>query len=503
MPVVELPFTDGDYDALVPQLAQNSAVNMYPHTIRTNGVSQTVMYPRNGFVYRNNGLSADGVYDCRGAVVIGSSLYETEMIGVIDTDVYRFDTGSSTDIGGINGTKRISMAHGGDYVAFCDGASGYTYEIDAMPTSNTVSSISDLDFTANGNPLFVTYMDGYFIWVTDESKFIISAINDPTSYNALDFSSAEYEPDGLTGCFTYQNQLFICGTSTIEVFTNTGNADFPFERTGQFYDIGILAPHTVTKLGDAVYFMGSDGNKKQAIFRLVGNSLSRISNEHIERQINDTSSYAGLAAFLNSYRAWAYSAAGHDFVGFDLGSAYDLTYKPTLVWDEVEQKWHERKLSSVGYCVSNVIYHDAKLYALMVGVSTNGGVLCEIEPDTYSDLEFGGSTFYPMSREVTMPPLVNNMQPFSVSEIELVVGGTGGDKLGVGPPAQNETVELWEAKDGAETFTSLGTREIQSGDPSGRLVWRRLGRANQYVTYKFTHTGAYNTPFLKVVANVQ
>ena len=125
--------------------------------------------------------------------------------------------------------------------------------------------ITDSDFRANGDPQYVAFVDGYFVFTTDEKKFIVSALNDGTSYNALDFGSAESDPDKVIAPIVYKNQLFITGVTTTEAFQNIGGADFPFQRSGLFIDKGVAAPHSLVKSQDSFMFIGGGENESPTI----------------------------------------------------------------------------------------------------------------------------------------------------------------------------------------------------------------------------------------------
>ncbi len=136
-----------------------------------------------------------------------------------------------TFIGEIAGDTRVSMADNGtQLLVLVPNGNGYIYN----HVADTFAQITDSDFTANGNPQLVVYIDGFFCLTTDSKKFIVSALNDGLSYNALDFGTAESDPDEIVAPIVFKNQLFIGGSQTIEAFQNIGGADFPFQRTGLF-----------------------------------------------------------------------------------------------------------------------------------------------------------------------------------------------------------------------------------------------------------------------------
>src|SRR5690606_17626891 len=94
----------------------------------------------------------------------------------------------------------------------------------------------------------ITWIDGYFIlneagtnkfWVSDLKSFNV---------NALSFASSEGDPDIVLALMANHRDLWIFNEKTTEIFVNTGNADFPFERVqGGFSEVGCLAKYSVAK----------------------------------------------------------------------------------------------------------------------------------------------------------------------------------------------------------------------------------------------------------------
>ena len=191
--------------------------------------------------------------------------------------------------------------------------------------------ITAVDLNSNGAPQLFVFLDGLYICTTDEKKFIISAINDGTSWNALDFGTAESSPDDTVVPIVYKNQLFIAGTGTFEVFNNVGGADFPFQRTGLFFDEGVDAPFSIVHANDTFMFIGGGINESPAIWQLQGNNFVKVSTTAIDSILQRFTLTAIQSAF-----SWSYAKKGSYFVGFALPTT-------CLVLDTVTGRWHERK----------------------------------------------------------------------------------------------------------------------------------------------------------------
>ena len=238
MPVTQLPIANGFYVSDSLPVAAQECTNWYPNVVQGAGLSQDTLFGTEGLTQ----LATSGIIDNqnRGAHEMAGKPY------FVNGDrLYRLEEDDTlTFIGDIEGTVRVSMADNGtQLMVLVPNGKGYIYN----HVADTFAEITDSDFTANGSPQFVVFIDGYFLVTTDTKKFIVSSINDGLSYNALDFGTAESDPDDIVAPIVYKNQLFISGGQTFEAFQNIGGADFPFQRTGLFLQKGCFAPYSLQK----------------------------------------------------------------------------------------------------------------------------------------------------------------------------------------------------------------------------------------------------------------
>ena len=269
----------------------------------------------------------------RGAHVMNSIPYfvNGDMLYRLDlsTDTQGVETFSTVALGTISGVGRVSMADNGtQLMILVPGGNGFIW----VETTSTFTQITDPDFTANGNPQFVVFLDSFFVITTDSKKFIVSAPNDGLNYNALDFGSAEADPDDIVAPVVHQNQLFITGSETTEVFQNIGGADFPFQRVSGFVmDKGLFAPLSAINANNTWMMIGGGTNESPAIWAFSGSGFSKISTTPIDSILQDFTEAEIEASF-----AYRYAQNGAYFVAFVLPST-------TLVIDTITGAWHERK----------------------------------------------------------------------------------------------------------------------------------------------------------------
>ena len=365
-----------------------------------------------------------------------------------------------------NGTQLMVLVPNGN---------GYIYN----HVSDTFSQITDSDFTANGNPQFVVFIDGYFLVTTDSKKFIVSSINDGLSYNALDFGTAESDPDDIVAPVVYKNQLFISGGQTFEAFQNIGGADFPFQRTGLFLQKGCYAPYSLVNAQDTFMWVGGGENEGPAIWALNGNSTVKISTTAIDSLLSTLTEEQ-----VSNIFSWAYASKGAYFIGFSLPST-------TLVYDTTSQRWHERKSFLEGALGALRVGSIVKAYNKILCGDIIDGRIGELDPDIYT--EYGNT----IVRRVATQPFQNNMQSVFFPSLELTVeSGVGNDAV-VDPQ-----IVLERSKDG-KTWSGPISRSIgKIGEYTRRAIWRRNGRAARFEVFRFTLTDAVKPVIIQLTANI-
>ena len=145
-------------------------------------------------LYRCPGLTSS--VDLTGVQRSNGALYDGKIFFVAGSKLYSIDINDAVvGIGTLNTTSgRVSIIEGQTYLMIVDGSDGYTWD------GTTFSAISDVHFPTKQTPALtvdhVTYKDGFFcVVVKDTGDFYVSALEDPTSWEVLDFESAEGRPD--------------------------------------------------------------------------------------------------------------------------------------------------------------------------------------------------------------------------------------------------------------------------------------------------------------------
>ena len=477
MPVTQLPIANGFYVSDSLPIAAQECTNWYPNIVQGTGLSQETLFGTPGLEQLATSGTLDnvnrGAHEMAGKpyFVNGERLYRLDETVVDSTTSY-----SLTFIGDVAGTARVSMADNGtQLMILVPGGNGYIYN----HVTDTFSQITDTDFTANGNPQFVVFIDGYFLVTTDSKKFIVSAINDGLSYNALDFGTAESDPDDIVAPVVYKNQLFISGGETFEAFQNIGGADFPFQRTGLFLQKGCYAPYSLVNAQDTFMWVGGGENEGPAIWALSGNSTVKVSTTAIDSLLSTLTD----AAVADIY-SWAYASKGAYFIGFSLPST-------TLVYDITSKRWHERKSFLGGALGAFRVSSVVKAYNKILCGDIVDGRIGNLDPNVYVEYE------NPIIRTVATQPFQNNMQSVFFPSLELTVESGVGNSDVVDP-----VITLERSTDG-KTWGEPRARSMgKIGEYNRRAIWRRNGRASRFEVFRFTLTDAVKPVIIQLTANI-
>ena len=469
MPKVVLPIANGYYESDSLPISAQECTNFYPNIAQAPALNQETLFGTPGLTQV---AKASDISNCRGAHEMNGVPYF-----VIDGKLYSMSSSYAlTDHGQIAGTGRVSMADNGtQLLVLVPGGNGYIYN----HVTDTFVQITDSDFTANGNPQQVVFIDGFFCLTTDSKKFIVSALNDGTNYNALDFGTAESDPDDIVAPVVFRNQLFIGGSQTIEAFQNIGGADFPFQRTGLFLQKGIISPFSIQTLQDTFVFIGAGQNESPAIWTLSGNNVQKISTTAIDKELS-----ALTQDQIDDIYSWAYAEKGAYFVGFALPGG-------TFVYDNISKRWHERKSFLDGSLGAYRVTALVRAYNKVWAGDLADGRIGLLDQETYT--EYGEN----IRRTIVTQPFQNNMESFVVPELELTVESGVGNADSVDPK-----VGLERSTD-AKVWSDMRLRSVgKVGEYNRRVIWNRNGRASRFELFRFTISDPVKPVFIQMTADI-
>lgn len=473
---MEIPIANGFYISDSLPITHQQCVNFSPVKRELPSLSQDQLIGTAGIreIADTGGGSSNinrGSHALTGIpyFVQGNNLYRLNRTFVAGEEIFTL-----TNLGTINGSGRVSMADNGtQLMILIPGGTGYIYTV-----AGGLVSITDPDFTANGNPQYVVFIDGYFACSTDTKKWIVSNLNDGTSWDALDFGTAESDPDPIVAPAVLNNQLYVTGSETTEGFVNVGGAGFPFQRNNVYLDKGCYAPFSLIATNQALYMIGGGKNESAAVWRYSGDGFQKVSTIAIDAVLNDYSD-----AVLEASFALSWAKKGQYYIAF-------IFTDRAFVYNATTGLWHEQTsaievdddLVQLRWRVNSLV--DAYGYTI-VGDSQDGriGIL---DTDTYKEYDTD------IVRLFNTIPINNGGISFRLPEIELTM------ESGIGNGVVEPLISMALSKD-AKTWSYERSRRIgRIGEYNKRQIWYRNGRIPRFVVMRFRLSDAVKPVIIRL-----
>ena len=361
------------------------------------------------------------------------SLYSKQ--GTFTGDVFSVSTSTlyrgTTSLGTIAGTGPVSIVGGQSEVIVCRGST---------PKSYNGTNFADITFPDTASVVAVEYIGSLFVALrADTHKFYWSDNLDGRTWGALNFASAEREPDELLDLKALGDNLWLFGQSTVEVWQHTGDADLPFTRLEQVtFDKGIMATGCVVKADNSLVFIGDNGS----VYR-VADTPTRISDHWLEERILDSASHS-LFTFIHE---------GHEFVCVRLDDetfAYDCA---TSEWCELQTdggNWIAQCAAMVG----SIVY---------LGHSSTGEIMGF---DEWDDMGVELERRFSFAQQLDAPASVDSIKVWCNSGQTALVEGQGSDP----------TIELRLSDDAGNTWDDWEGEELGAQGAYRQIPeWRALG----------------------------
>ena len=462
---MKLPFVGVSYQLATRKASVQRTVNMYLVAMETTSKAGFILQSVPGLVlFAALGAEIRGVYEAanRCFVVAGSTLYELS------------SAGAATSRGSlVTASGTVDFAWGLTQLVIVDGDSGYAFNLG----TNTLAQITSAGWRGSNR---VAYLDGYFIFVDPGTqKFYISAIDDASNMDVLDFASAEGTPDAVVAHLSNQRQLWFLGELTTEVWFDAGNVDFPFARdNGAVLEVGCVATFSAQKLDNSIFWIGRDRNGSGIVYRSNGYLGQRISQAPVEQALQASSNLAGAVAYV-------YQSQGQSFYCFNAPGVL-----ATWCYEVATGAWHERcDLDGLGEFMA----HRATCHAFAVGQHLVGDATGNVYRMDTTVNTINGATL----KRTRISPNDVTPQRDRVFYHEFVLDCTTG-LAGQGVTA---TVNLSWSDNGGFTYGNPVSRSAGlTGEYISRVKWERLGAARDRV-WRTDFTD--NVPFAIIDASIR
>lgn len=500
----EFPIADGFYEDASKPIASQECVNWIPQVPQAAALSRAQLIGTPGITQ----FAIAGDSFSRGRHVMNGIAYS-----VSGNLLYRVNSDGTTDsIGAITGSSKVSIADNG--VQMCivvPGSTAYIYTEDGG-----LVTITDTDFTTTLGPSQqVVFVDGYFVHFNNDAAastspiFFISALKDGTSYDALDFGTAEADPDDITGIHVSRNQLYIGGGKTIEPFANVGGAGFPFQRiSGGVVPKGVKAKFSMVDFDDSYVFVGGGLNEQPAVWKFTGSSGQKISSAAIDNIIQQLSDAEQEGIFCT-----VYGENGGFFLNVHIRDRV-LSFDSAASALSGRPVWHERKSkdadgNDIIWRVNGII----NAYGKTLVTDNQSGQIGALDRKVYTEYDQN------ITRTFSIMPFQSEGENITVSELELTCeSGVGleekqqntfpirfpyifGDDSLIG--SSNPHITRSYSDDGGITFGNETSRALgKQGERNKRQIWRRDGQLRRYRVYRFSMSDPVKPVVIKLEADL-
>lgn len=387
---------------------------------------------------------AEGTGLCRGGYVRNGVPYA--VIG--QTLVQISSIGAMTTLGTIGGSGPVTIVGDEINLMIVTNTVDYTYN------GSVVSQITDPDYPgADG----VIYLDGYYI-VWSGGEYFVSANRDPTSWDALDFASAEKVPDDIVDGIEDHSELILFGRESGEIFYDSGDADLAISKaqSGDF-EVGIYCQGATTKSDNGVFFLGNDGIG----YRLNGYTPERFTTHAIEQAIEDAAD--------KNFRMKSWKEGGHTFVSIGSTSF-------TFVYDVATQLFHQRQSYGYDYWRINTLL---LCFNSWLSLDSLSGKVGKLSAQTFT--EFGSI----LRCSATSPSVAEENKLIRHANLQLVF------ETGVGLPngqGSDPKVLIRWSDSGGRLWSDWVERSLGAMGEFGQLVAiNRVGQARNRV-YEYAIT---------------
>lgn len=473
---MKTPILGSAYVARSINAADNRMVNLYPEIVPEGGKEPAYLQRCPGLrllqTLPKGPIRGQWTFGGYGYVVAGDTLYKIDQNwGYIVK-------------GFIGNSGPVSMSDNGTQLFIAANGPSYIYNA----TTDVFAPIIDPDFPG---AVTVGYIDGYFVFNEPNSQRVwVTSLLDGLSIDPLDFASAEGSPDGLVSLIVDHREVWLFGTNSVEVWYDAGNADFPLARIqGAFNEIGCIAPYSVAKLDNGLFWLGADARGRGIVYRAEGYTGKRVSTHAIEWQIQQY-------PHLEDAVAYTYQQDGHSF--------YVLSFRDantTWVYDVATGSWHERAswknsryyrhrgANQMAFNNQIVIgdYENGNLYAFDMEYYTDNGDI-QRWLRSWRALPTGENTLkrttqHSLQLDCEVGVGLNGFPPLTwfylTDENGNYILDENGDKIIVYPGwtqgADPQAMLRW-SDDGGHTWSNEHWRSMgKIGQYGYRTIWRRLG----------------------------
>lgn len=489
MTIVEVPLSQGSAKSQSPTLTNSELINWYINVPENGGFTNLNLFSVQG---KKLIINTGSTEVNRGGHVMNDIPYF-----VNDTNLYRLnraidtaqtETFAVTNLGTITGSGRVSMADNGTQLMIVvPGGTAFVYN----HSTDVFAPVTDTTFTtALGPSNSVRYIDGFFVHTsskTPQDTIFHSNLLDGLTYDALDFGSAEVDPDKIISGHVHNNKFYALGSETIQVYDNVGGSGFVLaNREGFVIPKGLLARFTPIEYDGGFVFLGAGVNEQPAVWKLSGSQLERLSTTDVQDQLAKFTDTEISNAFC-----WVGGTHGAYFLRLTVGNktfAYDSTASALLK----KRIWHNETSFVEEAVLRNRVNSAVTAYGRVLVGDAVSGRIGELDTDTFD--EYGNEIL----RSGVVQSLNDKNEPINIGTIEInVESGVGNSDIA------DPQLELAIAYDGDPVFTPRGSNSMgKVGEFHKRLLWPMNGMINTQGLIKYFTSAKAKANIMKITMDI-
>ncbi|MFC4275564.1 packaged DNA stabilization protein [Achromobacter aloeverae] len=445
---MKVPLISGAYQAKSIIANAQRCVNLYVEKNPQDAPFPTTHYQTPGLVK----IAESSDFGWRGLYFASNGT----LYGVCGQTFYAIGSDwSLTQLGSVSSIdSMVYMADNGTTLLAVDGTEqGYTVTL----ADNTFGSVTDLGFYGGTT---IQYADGFFILNRPGTTQFYISLAFQATFDATDFAGKTGFADKLLTLAVTRLYIFLLGQWTTEVWVNSGNATFPYQRMpGTFIQHGCAAVDSVAQMDGAIYWLAQSPQGKCMVVHTEQYEAVRISTHAIENEIQ---SYPRI----DDARGYTFQLEGH--------FQYVLTFpsaQKTWVYDLSTKEWHEWLwLDEQGVFKRHRSNCFAYAYGTPVVGDWENGKLYRLDMDAMTD---DGA---PISRLRSFPHMVDDGNRVAYREF------IADFQVGEGADFEEVPVFLrWSDTRGASWGNHIRESFGLEGDYLKSLQFQRLGMARDRV----------------------
>lgn len=392
--------------------------------------------------------------------VVGNKFYYTNSAGTLSSLIGTLNTSTGF-------AKIVAITGGGDtnnQIIIIDGTNGYHYNV---TTGTATFPITDVDFPQTCTD--ITAQDDYVIVLKNGSiSFYICNLSQGLVWSALDFASKFRKADRVTAIASIKGELWVMGSKTIEVWVNSGNVDFPFERRSDvFIEEGCAAKRSVVIAANRLIYLSKSETGGYKISMIEGYEPKKLSTKAIDYQINKLTTVSDCLAY-------AYYKDGTEFIDFTFP-----TESKTFTLNLGNGTWTSKESyvsSTYGRFLGNC--HAFCFNKHLIG-DYNSGKIYELSNTTYTE------DSVPIRRRFVSPPIYQQGKRIFMERLQIDVQTNVGS---------GKTLTLEMSTDRGNTWETIDTYTVPTtGD--GTIYTTSLGSAYCFL-FRITTTDDFNFTLL-------